>query len=88
MVSFADFGRNRLYIDWLYNFAIVKPIEWFADLLGWFDTVVIDGLAMQIASVPRLFGLLGQRVQNGRLPGYTYVTAIGIAALALWIATR
>jgi NADH-quinone oxidoreductase subunit L len=88
MVAFADFGRNRLYIDWLYNVAIVKPIEWFADLLGWFDTVVIDGLAMQIANVPRLCGLLGQRVQNGRLPGYTYITAIGIAALALWIATR
>jgi NADH-quinone oxidoreductase subunit L len=87
-VSFADFGRNRLYIDWLYSTFIVAPMEWFASLLDWFDTHVVDSLAMQIASVPRLFGLLGQRVQNGRVPGYTYITAVGIAALAVWIATR
>ena len=88
MVAFADFGRNRLYIDWLYSVAIVAPLEWFADLLGWFDDYVVDGLAMRVASLPRLFGLIGQRVQNGRVPGYTYMTAFGIAALAVWIATR
>ena len=88
MVALADFGRNRLYIDWLYSVAIVAPLEWFADLLGWFDDYVVDGLAMRVASLPRLFGLIGQRVQNGRVPGYTYMTAFGIAALAVWIATR
>jgi len=87
-VAFVDFGRNRLYIDWLYSVAIVAPLEWFAKVLGWFDTNIVDSLAMQIASVPRLFGLLGQRVQNGRVPSYTYITAVGIAALAVWIATR
>lgn len=87
-VAFADFGRNRLYIDWVFNFLLVAPLEWFSRLLSWFDTNVVDSLAMQIASVPRLFGLLGQRVQNGRLPGYSYITAVGIAALAVWIATR
>jgi NADH:ubiquinone oxidoreductase subunit 5 (subunit L)/multisubunit Na+/H+ antiporter MnhA subunit len=86
--AFADFGRNRLYIDWLYSVAIVAPLEWFAKLLGWFDTNVIDSVAMQIATVPRLFGMLGQRIQNGRVPGYSYITAVGIAALAVWIATR
>jgi NADH-quinone oxidoreductase subunit L len=88
LVALADFGRNRLYIDWVYNVAIVAPLEWFASLLGWFDENVVDGLAMRIASLPRLFGLIGQRVQNGRVPGYTYMTAFGIAALAVWIATR
>ena len=88
VVAFGDFGRNRLYIDWLYSVAIVAPMEWFANLLGWFDVNVIDGLAMRIASLPRLFGLIGQRVQNGRVPGYTYMTAFGIAAVAVWIATR
>jgi NADH-quinone oxidoreductase subunit L len=87
-VAFVDFGRNRLYIDWVFNFLLVAPLEWFSRLLSWFDTNVVDSLAMQIASVPRLFGLLGQRVQNGRLPGYSYITAVGIAALAVWIATR
>ncbi len=86
--AFADFGRNRLYIDWLYNAAFVVPLEWFARILGWFDANIIDSLAMQIASVPRLFGLMGQRVQNGRVPGYSFITAVGIAAVAVWIATR
>jgi NADH:ubiquinone oxidoreductase subunit 5 (subunit L)/multisubunit Na+/H+ antiporter MnhA subunit len=88
LVAFADFGRNRLYIDWLYGVAIVAPMEWFAGLLAWFDDNVVDKFAMQIAAVPKLFGLIGQRVQNGRVPGYTYMTAFGIAALAVWIATR
>jgi NADH:ubiquinone oxidoreductase subunit 5 (subunit L)/multisubunit Na+/H+ antiporter MnhA subunit len=88
LVALADFGRNRLYIDWLYDVGIVRPLEWFAGLLGWFDEHFIDSLAMQIASVPRLLGLIGQRVQNGRVPGYTYFTAVGIAAVAVWIATR
>lgn len=87
-VAFADFGRNRLYIDWLYSKLIVVPLEWFAGILGWFDNNVVDWLAMNIATLPRLFGLLGQRVQTGRLPSYTYLTAIGIAAVAVWIATR
>ncbi len=87
LVVFADFGRNRLYIDWFYNVAIVAPLEWFAMMLGWLDEQ-IDSMAMQIASIPRIFGLIGQRVQNGRVPGYTYMTAFGIAALAVWIATR
>jgi len=87
-VAFVDFGRNRLYIDWLYDKMIVKPTEALASMMAWFDENVVDGLAMQIASIPRLFGLLGQRVQNGRVPGYTFITAVGIAALAVWIATR
>ncbi len=87
LVTLADFGRNRLYIDWLYSVAIVAPLEWFARMLGWLDEH-IDSMAMQIASFPRLFGLIGQRVQNGRVPGYSYMTAFGIAALAIWIATR
>jgi len=87
-VAFGDFGRNRLYIDWLYDVAIVKPMEWISATLAWFDEKVIDAFAMRIASVPRLFGLVGQRVQNGRVPGYSFITAIGIAALAVWIATR
>ncbi len=88
LVALGDFGRNRLYIDWLYSVCIVAPMEWVASLMAWFDDNVIDKLAMQCASLPRLFGLIGQRFQNGNVPGYTYMTAFGIAALAVWIATR
>lgn len=86
--AFVDFGRNRLYIDWLYSKLIVAPMEWFAKLLGWVDANVVDSLAMQLANVPRLFGMIGQRLQNGRVPGYSFMTAVGVAALAIWIASR
>lgn len=86
--SFADWGRNRLYIDWLYNRVIVMPMEWIAGLCSWFDRSIIDSTVMFIAGIPRFFGLLGQRVQTGRVPTYSFVTAIGIAAIAIWVVTR
>ena len=84
----ADFGSNRLYIDWLYGVAIVQPLEWFANLLGWFDTNIIAGVTGWVANLPRWIGMVGQRVQTGRIPAYSYLTAVGIAAVAIWIVTR
>ena len=85
--SFSDWGRNRLYIDWLYERIIVAPMEWFAQLCGWVDGVV-DGLVQFVADSPRWLGLAGQRLQTGRLPTYSFITAMGIAAIAIWIVTR
>lgn len=84
----ADIGRNRLYIDWAYSKFIVLPLEFFAGLLAWKDVHIIDALATRIASVPRLVGLVGQRYQNGRVPTYTFLTAVGVAAVAIWIISR
>ncbi len=86
-VTFSDFGKNRLYIDWLYDVSIVKPMELVARGLSWFDGLV-DMIVLQLAAVPQLIGLLSQRLQNGRVPSYALITAIGIAAAALWIATH
>lgn len=85
MAKVADFGRNRLYIDWLYSVAIVRPLEWAGRFLAWFDVAVIESCTSTIAGLPRLVGLVGQRVQTGRIPAYSYLTAVGIAAVAIWI---
>jgi NADH-quinone oxidoreductase subunit L len=85
--SFAEWGRNRLYIDWLYERTIVAPMEWIARLCGWFDRV-IDSMILFASSLPRAIGLAGQRMQTGRIPTYSFVTALGIAALAIWVVTR
>lgn len=84
----ADIGRNRLYIDWAYSKFLVLPLEFLAGLLAWKDVHIIDALATRIASVPRLVGLVGQRYQNGRVPTYTFLTAVGVAAVAIWIISR
>ena len=85
--AFADWGRNRLYIDWLYDRIVVAPLEWFARFCGWLDGVV-DHCVRLVADGPRWVGLAGQRFQTGRIPTYSFITAIGIAALAIWIVTR
>jgi NADH-quinone oxidoreductase subunit L len=84
----ADFGRNRLYIDWLYERMVVEPMLWVGRLLTWFDATVIGSLTEMIAGLPRVLGLAGQRIQTGRIPAYSFLTAVGIAAVAIWIVTR
>jgi len=86
--SVADFGKNRLYIDWLYNVAIVEPMLSVARFLEWIDSNIIGAATDAVAGLPRLLGLVGQRVQTGRVPTYSLLTAVGIAAVAIWIVTR
>jgi NADH-quinone oxidoreductase subunit L len=86
--SLADFGRNRLYIDWIYNVAIVQPMLSIAQFLEWIDTNIIGAVTDAIAGLPRLLGMAGQRLQTGRVPAYSLLTALGIAAVAIWIVTR
>lgn len=86
--NFAEFGRNRLYIDWLYNVAIVQPMLSLARFLEWIDTNIIGAITDAVADLPRLLGLAGQRIQTGRVPAYSLLTAVGIAAVAIWIVTR
>lgn len=84
----AKIGKNRLYIDWAYSKFVVLPLEFLAGLLAWKDVHIIDALATRIASVPRILGLVGQRYQNGRVPTYTFLTAVGVAVVAIWIISR
>jgi NADH-quinone oxidoreductase subunit L len=86
-LAFVYWGRNRLYIDWFYERVIVAPMEWFAGVCGWLDRFV-DAFIQVVADSPRWLGLAGQRLQTGRVPTYSFFTAIGIAALAIWIVTR
>jgi hypothetical protein len=62
-------------------------MEWFAGVCGWLDRFV-DAFIQVVADSPRWLGLAGQRLQTGRVPTYSFFTAIGIAALAIWIVTR
>lgn len=84
----ATAGQNRLYIDWAYRQFIVMPLEFFSGVLSWLDENLVDALVMKIAEAPRIVGLAGQRYQNGRVPAYTFMTAVGVAALAIWIISR
>jgi NADH-quinone oxidoreductase subunit L len=82
---FADFARQRLYIDTIYNVLIVTPMMWVGQILSGFDRYVVDGMVINAAKLPAGAGLMMRRVQTGLVSSYAFLTMLGVAALALWI---
>ncbi len=82
---FVSFAKDRLYIDWVYHKVIVIPMELFGAVLGWFDSAIVDNLATMLGSIPGALGGALRRFQSGRVPSYATYTAIGIAALAVYL---
>jgi NADH-quinone oxidoreductase subunit L len=74
---------HRFYVDHVLNFVLVLPLR----ALGWigdrFDRHVIDNLVTWIGRVPGLTGRVVRPVQNGRVPSYALVMAIGLAAIVV-----
>jgi NADH-quinone oxidoreductase subunit L len=77
---------NKLYVDELYGFAIVRPLWALArGLWRIVDKTIIDGLFVN--GVPRLiawFSRVARFFQNGNVQRYAAVTAVGVAAL-VWV---
>ena len=84
--SLGDFARNRLYIDTIYRALIVTPLLWKSRLLSGFDQTVVDGLTMSIAKLPAGLGLLLRKSQTGVVSSYAFLTMLGVAAMAIWVA--
>jgi len=74
---------NKLYVDELYGWAIVRPIWAFARGLWRFvDATIIDGLFVNgIPSLIAWISAMARRFQNGDVQRYAAVTALGVAAL-------
>lgn len=81
----VNFARERLYIDWLYLKLIVQPTQVVAAALGWFDTSIVNGIATLIGVSPAGLGNLIKPTQSGKVGSYATYTAIGIAALAVYL---
>ncbi len=74
---------NKLYVDELYDFVIVRPFWTLArGLFRVVDATLIDGLFVN--GIPALIawvGAMARRFQNGDVQRYLAVTALGVAAL-------
>ena len=74
---------NKLYVDELYDFLIVRPFWALArGLFRLVDATLIDGLFVN--GIPTLIawvGAMARRFQNGDVQRYLAVTALGVAAL-------
>ncbi|MCL4428605.1 MAG: NADH-quinone oxidoreductase subunit L [Deltaproteobacteria bacterium] len=80
---------NKVYIDEIYNFLIVKPLYAFFDFL-WkvIDVKVIDGAVNGVASAFAGFSVKARRIQNGMLMSYILTLSIGVAALLFYYFIR
>ena len=74
---------NKLYVDELYDFVVVRPFWALArGLFRVVDATLIDGLFVN--GIPALIawvGAMARRFQNGDVQRYLAVTALGVAAL-------
>ena len=74
--------RDKLYVDELYDFLIVKPIEALADF---FNTIiekgVIDGLVNGTGRLVQYSSRQLRYLQSGQVGGYVLLMVIGIVAL-------
>ncbi len=80
---------NKVYIDEIYNFLIVKPLQVFFDFL-WkvIDVKVIDGAVNGIAGAFAGFSVKARKIQNGMLMSYILTLSIGAAALLFYYFIR
>jgi NADH-quinone oxidoreductase subunit L len=81
---------NKLYVDEIYHFLVVRPL-WRTAKVLWrvVDAALIDGLFVNgTAQFVAAIGALGRRFQNGNVQRYAAVTALGVAALVYLLLVR
>jgi NADH-quinone oxidoreductase subunit L len=81
---------NKLYVDEVYNFLVVRPL-WRTAKVLWrvVDAALIDGLFVNgSAQFVSAVGSLARRFQNGNVQRYAAVTALGVAALVYLLLVR
>ena len=76
---------HKYWVDEIYDRVIVKPLRALAYVCYYFDQLVIDGLVMLCALLPRLTGHILRPAQSGRLQGYGAGMAFGVAVILLLI---
>jgi len=80
---------NKLYIDEIYDFAIVRPMKNFSVFL-WrvVDSFVIDGAVNGIAQWISVTSSKVRKVQNGMLMSYVFTLTVGVIALLAYYFVR
>jgi proton-translocating NADH-quinone oxidoreductase chain L len=71
---------NKFYIDEIYSFFIVKPLNGIAEIARLFDLYGVDSLVDVLGQVPRFIGLFFRPIQNGLAQFYALAMALGLAA--------
>ncbi len=71
---------RKWYVDEIYDAIVVKPLMWLSDRAFWrgVDVGIIDGLFVHgSAMAARAVGLIGSRLQSGRVGMYVFFFVLG-----------
>ncbi len=85
---FASMGANRFYLDEIYGFLIVAPIQSFGRFIAGWDVWGFDGMWNLLADIPLILGRAARRLQTGIVSNYAIGFAIGVVALIMLVALR
>jgi len=84
---------NKYYVDELYDWTIVRPLNWISTMALWrgVDVAVIDGSVNGLADAARGFGQRLRQMQSGNTRSYATWVALGAIAFTsflLWLVRR
>jgi NADH-quinone oxidoreductase subunit L len=85
--AIANTCENRFYLDEIYSFGIVRPLEWIAARLAAADIFFVDGFWKGITGIPQIAGKIFARMQSGLVSSYAGWMTFGLITLlvvALW----
>lgn len=74
-------SHGKFFVDELYSLLIVRPLLAVARVAAWFDRSAIDRLVDSCGRLPSMLGAVLRPVQNGALPLYALVMALGLLAI-------
>lgn len=73
---------NKFYIDELYDIVIVKPVQWFSELLyKVVDKLIVDGVVRVVARLSMTIGDILRSFQTGQTGFYVLAMVISICFL-------
>jgi NADH-quinone oxidoreductase subunit L len=80
MQGLYQLSLNKFYIDEVYSYFIVKPLDAVASLARVFDLYGLDSLVDVIGQTPRFLGMFFRPIQNGLTQFYALAMALGLTA--------
>jgi hypothetical protein len=87
-VTTVDGGNiaNKFYVDPIYAWCIVRPLDLLAAVAAIFDRTVIDGAVDAIGGIPGAIGGVLRRSQSGLLQRYALAGVLGVLSIVVLLA--
>jgi len=77
---------EKFYVDQLYAWCVVRPLELLAAVAAIFDRTVIDGTVDAVGGIPGAIGGVLRRSQSGLLQRYALAGVLGVLSIVVLLA--